>query len=267
MLNTGPKGCLTSMNPFASVRASTKPSLQPGGFAGPRAATDADHNEVRARLQQAQQTNLTQKAELNQMTGYQYEQYEASQFSAAARANLSEVDWRVPRLMYCKDPKYNQSLLQLEEDAKLGRLSADEAMKRYQQAQMAKHFEGNALEWQLATQAYNRPLKERVMLMDTKDEVPEEAQQAFRMMRRQTDLNAMQGLPQEVTLRPGCPFIEVHPEYRREEDIWERKLELRSLDEAMQGDLTKPMPRPVLFAQDFENFQEGRYLKDDCPIA
>jgi hypothetical protein len=73
--------------------------------------------------------------------------------------------------------------------------------------------------------------------------------------------------PPEVILRPGAAFLEVQKGYSKEEDSWEMALELRPLDDAMEGDITKPLPRPLLNPGDFESFREGRYLKDDCPIA
>jgi len=73
--------------------------------------------------------------------------------------------------------------------------------------------------------------------------------------------------PEERVVKPGVPFVEATPFYNQEDDIWHRKLALRTLDEAMRGDVSKPLPRPVLFSEDYENYREGKYVKDDCPIA
>lgn len=73
--------------------------------------------------------------------------------------------------------------------------------------------------------------------------------------------------PEEVVKKAGVPFQKAVPAYEHESDIWNRKIELRSLDEAMRGDVSQPMARPVLFKEDYAVFREGKYVKDDCPIA
>jgi len=222
----------------SSAWSSSNPGLKDGRWLAPQPATSVDNQHVQRRLQIAEQTNALEKTTLNDMTGDAFEQYEARHFSAVAKANLSDVDWRVPRLMYDKDPKYNRNLVPLFQQAS----NPQEAWQRYHQVQLAKCQEASQLENELSAES-------------------------IAQWRQKLEPNHMSPPPMEVTIRPGCPFTHVHPDYRREGDIWERKLELRTLDEAMRGDVTKPMPRPVLFASDFENFQEGRYLKDDCPVA
>ncbi|CAE7561627.1 unnamed protein product [Symbiodinium sp. CCMP2592] len=34
-------------------------------------------------------------------------------------------------------------------------------------------------------------------------------------------------------------------------------LELRTIDEALHGDVSKPLPRPVLFPEEYQNFKQG----------
>eukprot|EP00746_Dinoflagellata_sp_MGD_P000588 gnl/MRDRNA2_/MRDRNA2_101055_c0_seq1.p1 gnl/MRDRNA2_/MRDRNA2_101055_c0~~gnl/MRDRNA2_/MRDRNA2_101055_c0_seq1.p1 ORF type:complete len:206 (-),score=59.18 gnl/MRDRNA2_/MRDRNA2_101055_c0_seq1:77-694(-) len=134
-----------------------------------------------------------------------------------------DIDWRVPQVAFCKDPKWDSRLpIELNE-------------QRYE--------EGDKLEADLAALALERS---RIELEPLGKEPP----------------------PEETILAPGAPYLNVHPNYKKEEDVWERKLSLRTLDEAMRGeDLSKAMPRPVVFAEDYENYREGRYVKDDCPVA
>lgn len=80
-------------------------------------------------------------------------------------------------------------------------------------------------------------------------------------------MKAPKDFANEKVHRVGVAFQEAHPDYKKEEDVWERRLSLRTLDEAMRGDVSKPMPRPVVFAEDYENYREGRYVKDDCWVA
>ena len=70
-----------------------------------------------------------------------------------------------------------------------------------------------------------------------------------------------------VIMKKQLKFSEVHPCYRKEDDVWERTLNLRILDEAVRGDVAQPMPAPVVFAEDYDNYKEGKYVKDDCWIA
>jgi len=145
---------------------------------------------------------------------------------ASKKANCDRIDWRVPYLMWCKDPKWNIFM-----DP---RIAPDVAQR--------KLGEGNQLEEQLGREAWDNWTD----ILAQVDRKPP---------------------PEEVIRRPGIPFVESQPMYRREEDIWERELVLRTLEEAMRGDVSKPMPRPVLFPEDYENYREGKYLKDDCLIA
>jgi hypothetical protein len=73
--------------------------------------------------------------------------------------------------------------------------------------------------------------------------------------------------PEEVVAKPGASFLQCSPGYRVWDDMWDREMTLRNLDEALRGDLMNPMPRPVTFGEDYENHHTGRYLKDECPIA
>jgi len=143
--------------------------------------------------------------------------------SVGADYDYDEIDWRVPQVAFCKDPKWNS------------RLPIEINEQRFE--------EGEKIEDELAKLAFENS---RVELKPLGKEPP----------------------PEEKILAPGSQFLNVHPNYKKEEDVWERKLSLRTLDEAMRGeDLSKAMPRPVVFAEDYENYREGRYVKDDCPIA
>mmetsp|Transcript_27330 Transcript_27330/g.65888 ORF Transcript_27330/g.65888 Transcript_27330/m.65888 type:complete len:191 (-) Transcript_27330:51-623(-) len=62
-------------------------------------------------------------------------------------------------------------------------------------------------------------------------------------------------------------FQTVEPHYKREEDVWERRVEIRNLEEAMKGNIGEPMPEPVMFSEDYPNYQEGKYVRDDCWLA
>eukprot|EP00927_Polykrikos_kofoidii_P074168 TRINITY_DN70140_c0_g1_i1.p1 TRINITY_DN70140_c0_g1~~TRINITY_DN70140_c0_g1_i1.p1 ORF type:complete len:269 (-),score=40.96 TRINITY_DN70140_c0_g1_i1:215-1021(-) len=73
--------------------------------------------------------------------------------------------------------------------------------------------------------------------------------------------------PEEVIKKPGVPFQRAVPAYEQDSGLWTRKVELRSMDEAMRGDVSQPMDRPILFKEDFPTFKAGQYVKDDCMIA
>eukprot|EP00933_Yihiella_yeosuensis_P036364 TRINITY_DN30122_c0_g2_i1.p1 TRINITY_DN30122_c0_g2~~TRINITY_DN30122_c0_g2_i1.p1 ORF type:complete len:334 (-),score=75.25 TRINITY_DN30122_c0_g2_i1:159-1160(-) len=147
-------------------------------------------------------------------------------FSLLRKAHLDKMDWRVAKLMYCKDPKYNMGM--------------DPSMAY--EVQQKKAREGAELERQLGQEA------------------------------TAWWTESMQGTGQrppleETVVRDGLPFVEVAPTYQAGADLWSRRLDLRTLEEAMNGDLSRPLPRPVLFPEDYDNFKEGKYVKDDCLIA
>lgn len=148
---------------------------------------------------------------------------------AADKPTLADVDWRVPRLVHCKDPKYN-ILAAVEGPFAEG-------------IQEAKMVQGRALEDQLAFEAYQKSLKEHE---NSGGRLPP---------------------PVETVVKPGVEFNKAVPQYKYDNDLWQRRLELKTLDEAMTGDITTPMPRPVIHSQDYDNFREGKYVKDDCYIA
>eukprot|EP00928_Gymnodinium_smaydae_P100004 TRINITY_DN9701_c0_g1_i1.p1 TRINITY_DN9701_c0_g1~~TRINITY_DN9701_c0_g1_i1.p1 ORF type:complete len:247 (+),score=60.79 TRINITY_DN9701_c0_g1_i1:152-892(+) len=164
--------------------------------------------------------------DLNGLTMDDYTRQMRNAFSAAKRENLDLVDWRVPRLMVCKDPKHN---------AGVPPAFAFEAMER-------KMHDGQILEEQLSREAYQKSKEE---LAQSGGHPP----------------------PEEVVVKPGVPFVHAVPNFHATDGTWQRRLELRSLDEAMRGDVSQPLPRPCLFADDMSNFQQGRYVQDDCPIA
>lgn len=291
------------------------PGLQNEAWMRPAVPNPQDARQVQERLAIAEQTNIREKAKLNQLTGDAFAQYEARHFSAVAKANLQEVDWRVPRVNYDKDPKFNRNLLPLFQQANPGastalmepvppgatRLPVASAMHfergrtiviepgtAHQEANTIIGLQPLALQYplqhphpagspvvqppsnqnvnpQLAVQTYSQIQSQKAAESDVM--VGQLAQESIVQWSQKLNPLHMQPPPMETVVRPGCAFVQVHPGYRREDDVWERRLELRSLDEAMRGDVTKPMPRPVLFPSDFDNFHEGKYVKDDCPIA
>jgi len=134
----------------------------------------------------------------------------------------------VPRLQYCKDPQYNRQL---------DPIMAFEVQER-------KAADSQVLEYELSREA--------------------NAQWAAALVPV-----GMAPPPLEKVVKHSqkVSFVEATPNYAREDDVWNRRLDLRTLEEAMRGDVSKPMARPVLFAEDYENYQEGKYVKDDCLIA
>jgi len=161
--------------------------------------------------------------DLDKMTNGEYSKHVKNTFSAASKAGLDDIDWRVPHLIYSKDPKFNEGL-----DPRF----AFEVQQR-------KLTDGKVLEQELSN----------------------EAQANWQMSHTIPFPEA------QVWNQPGVAFVEAVPHYRNEEDIWSRRLDLRTLDEAMRGDVSKPMPRPSVYAEDYENYREGKYVKNDCPIS
>lgn len=148
---------------------------------------------------------------------------------AVDQPGLDDVDWRVPRLMQCKDPRYN--------------ILAMSQGPYAEGIQESKAIQGRVLEDQLATEAYEKSLKD---FENSGGRMPP---------------------PIETVLKPGVTFYQAVPQYKYEDELWQRRLELKTLDEAMAGDITVPMPRPVVHSQDYDNYREGKYVKDDCLIA
>merc|ERR1719408_293456 len=48
--------------------------------------------------------------DLNAMTGNEYLRQMRKRFTLATKESVQDVDWRVPRLMVCKDPRYNNCI-------------------------------------------------------------------------------------------------------------------------------------------------------------
>jgi len=84
---------------------------------------------------------------------------------------------------------------------------------------------------------------------------------------RSTGASVQQEVPEEKRYEHGVSFMEVHPTYRREDDVWERQMAMRSLEEALRGDVSVPMPKPVVLVEDYDHYREGKYVKDDCFMA
>jgi len=163
---------------------------------------------------------------LDEITHGEYSDHMQNTFAYARKAGLDDVDWRVPRLMYCKDPKYNHGVPSAV---------AQDVMRR-------KMADAQVLEQQLASEAYTNWETALAQV----DKAPP---------------------PLEVVRQRQVSFMEATPNYSTEDDVWARTLELRTLEEAMRGDVSKPLPRPAVHLEEMQNFREGKYLKDDCPIA
>lgn len=188
---------------------------------------------VNQRMHQDLATHHALVDDLNAMTSNEYLRQMRKRFTLATKESVQDVDWRVPRMMVCKDPRYNNCI---------PFPFAQEAMER-------KQHDGQVLQDQFAREAYAKSKKEMVEMKSEIDGVPCEPP------------------PIEAVRKKHVPFIHAVPNYERDDDLWQRRLELRSMDEAMRGDVSQPLPRPVLFAEDMDNFRAGKYVKDDCPIA
>jgi len=200
-----------------------------GGHAPPAAVAGASlqaQDQVRRRLDQATQKRHELLGTLDVLTDGLYADHERNGLSAAHKAGLDEVDWRVPRLMYCKDPKHN---------AGVNPAFAYEVQQR-------KLADSEVIEKQLGREATDNWA------------------QALQVVGQKPP-------PLEMNRRRPTPFVEAEPDYSAVDDVWARTLELRTLDEAMRGDVSKPLPRPAVHTEEYTNFHEGRYVKDDCPIA
>lgn len=242
----GPPAYAASMSPYASAAA-------PPPFAGAPLASSAHapfmsgplgqavpmqpavpppvpYEVVRKQVTERLNTAIDKRHELvshlDELTEGQYSADMKKTFSASRKAGLDDVDWRVPRLMRCKDPKYN------------GGADGAQAVE----VQQRKVVDSQVLEEQLANDATERWTK----ALQVVGERPP---------------------PTERTIERRIPFVEARPNYVAEDDVWSRTLELRTLDEAMRGDVSKPLPRPAVHTEEYQNFHEGKYVKDDCPIA
>mmetsp|Transcript_52633 Transcript_52633/g.115407 ORF Transcript_52633/g.115407 Transcript_52633/m.115407 type:complete len:187 (+) Transcript_52633:108-668(+) len=68
-------------------------------------------------------------------------------------------------------------------------------------------------------------------------------------------------------LEPSTAFRQAEPHYRVEEGIWQRFVQRREMQEAMGGNVGSAMPEPVIFSEEYPNFKEGKYVRDDCRLA
>lgn len=233
MMSMGPGGPMMSMGPSGPMQTMgpVPPSLQalpvtaPGTSAG-MVPYEVVAEQVRGRLHTSLERHRDLLRDLDTLTQGGYGSHVKAVFSDTKKANLDEVDWRVPKLMFCKDPRFNEGV--------------DPAFAF--EVQQRKAADGEVLERQLAAEA----------LADCE--------------RRMATAGRRPPMEERV-VKPGVPFVQAVPAYQREDDVWSRKLELRTVGEALRGDVTKPMPRPALFEEDYENYREGRFIKDDCPIT
>lgn len=206
-----------SVGPFA-----TRPP--PSNAYGPK--YEVARQQVQDRLQSAMQKRSELLEHVQEETNGLYQQHLRTKFSPAGKANLTGIDWRVPRLQYCKDPVHNQQI---------NPIMAFEVQER-------KAADSRVLEYELSKEANANWAAALIPV-------------------------GMAPPPLEKVVRPKVAFVEATPNYIAEDDVWSRRLELKTLEEAMRGDVSRPMPRPVLFAEDYENYHQGKYVKDDCPIA
>jgi hypothetical protein len=216
---------------------------------------DMAAGEVAHRWQNSSARHQELVQDLNMMTCDSYTTGMRNAFTASAQANLDTVDWRVPRLMYCKDPKWNLGVQTFPPEIA-------------HEVQSKKMVDGKIIEDQMSREAYGKAVKD----------AEEEQKQAYKKLKEEEEKHPdgqkveitpfeHKPPPTEMVKKPGVPFIHAVPYYDRADDLWQRRLELRSLEEAMNGDVSQPLPRPVVFDEDFENFKQGKYVKDDCPIA
>lgn len=203
--------------PFAPASAAAAQPLVP---------YEVVQQQVTDRINTAERKRLELLGHLDELTDGYYNENMKNKFSEARKAGLDGVDWRVPRLMYCKDPKHNVGV---------NPAAAFEVHQR-------KVADAEVLEQQLAQEACDRW-----------------AQALSVVGKSPPPLEMVRGAP--------VPFAEAVPNYCAHDDVWARTLELRTLDEAMRGDVSMPLPRPAIHTEEYQNFQEGRYIKDDCPIA
>jgi len=183
-------------------------------------------SQVRYRLDDAMQKRTELLGQIDFLTDGEYQEHEKKTLSLSRQANLDDVDWRVPRLMQCMDPKYLVGVDPAQ---------AEELRRR-------KLRDGQVLEQQLGREATENWAK----ALQVVGEKPP---------------------PLEYVRPRPTAFIEAQPSYSAVDDVWCRTLELRTLDEALRGDVSKPLPRPAVHNEEYTNFREGRYVRDDCPIA
>lgn len=221
-------GPLASVGPPRTMAPVLQPQQQLASM-GPGAlplAPRPDAQQIAFRLDEAAARREDLVTQLNILTNNRFADGQSQRLSLARKEHLDDVDWRVPRLVYCKDPKFNMGL---------------DPMTAYE-VQSRKAQDGLLLESALANEAI-ATWQEKLS-------------------------HVGRSLPADETVIPGgLPFVQVCPNYARQDDIWNKRLELRTLDEALRGDLTKPLPTPVIFPEEYANFTSGKYVKDDCPIS
>eukprot|EP00929_Paragymnodinium_shiwhaense_P025805 TRINITY_DN15525_c0_g1_i1.p1 TRINITY_DN15525_c0_g1~~TRINITY_DN15525_c0_g1_i1.p1 ORF type:complete len:312 (-),score=63.56 TRINITY_DN15525_c0_g1_i1:150-1085(-) len=205
----------------------------PRGSASPRGRAGRDYavaaEGVRQRMIKAGERRAELSESLDILTNGAYAERQKKVFSAAKKAGVDNIDWRVPKLMACKDPAYNAAVPP--------QVAHEVAARKLQ--------DGTVLENELAYEAYGK-WAEKLKEADQKP----------------PPLEVVYGAQHTRT-----PFQQSFPGYDATGEHWHRTLELRPLDQAMNGDVSKPMPAPMIYDEDSDNFREGKYVKDDCPIA
>lgn len=180
------------------------------------------------RLKTDVETNKQLKAQLKSMLSDPFR--DDVKDIAGRKAGLHDVDWRVPRLMYCKDPRFNH----IRQDPQVLQLNP----KHYEHIHKSRQQDCYVLEQLLGDEAAARNAAKYDGI-----EVPEETQGSKKVA-----------------------FLEVNPHYVRQDGLWDTQLKLKGMDDAMRGDVRTPLPRPVLFPEDYDNFQMGRFVPHNgCP--
>lgn len=252
MMGPMPPGVMGPMPPGVMGPMGPMPPMPPAMAA---MQMEMAANEVGHRWENASARHRELVQDLNMMRCDEYQRGMRKSFTSSFKANLDQVDWRVPRLMYCKDPKWNLDVMRLPPEIA-------------HEVQQKKMIDGRIIEDQMSREAYGKAVSD----------AEKEQAEAYRKLREEQaknpDAQPVQISPfehkppaEEIYKKPGVPFIHAVPYYDRADDLWQRRLELRSMDEAMNGDVSQPLPRPVIFDEEFENFKQGKYVKDDCPIA
>lgn len=140
-------------------------------------------------------------------------------------AYIDEIDWRVPKVMYYKEPSKNFNI-----DP---RVALDVQQKRL--------VEGDKLEKQLSVTAWEQAIAE-LAEVGLKPPAPEKVA--------------------EIRI----PFQDVHSLYEACDDAWERRVQLRSLRDAMSGDASQPLVKPVVFDEDDKYYVPGHFVQDNSWI-
>lgn len=290
----GPMGPCASRGPCGSMMASGQMMPRGGGSMMAAQGSMAPHagamlvpatpeyvaaqQEVALRLDSAMEKRSELMQDLNHLTNAepnatsveQIAQSHEKALQVSRKSNLDQIDWRVGRLMYCKDPKYNMGLdpslaLEVQQKKKVDGEAIERSLALEAQTAWSQKLTAAGVEPYLEYVEPRRVGAQGGAGPNGAGGYESRIQDNYGFAPGVEVKVVKAGLPNSTP--NGVPFAEACPSYSIEEDFWGRRLELRTLEEAMHGDVSKPLPRPVLFPEDYENFRQGKYVKDDCPIA